>query len=214
MLSISSKIVSPRALALVGALGAGLVVGALSPAMAADDGAAPLWVGIGSTLGLSPGSILGLSTEQTEPPIEYRERGRLVLPPKMELPKPVAPSAKAVWPVDPDVEKVRKAREAAHDYSFESPRAKKFKQIDPTATSAVTVRASAGMGPPSHDCAKTPGAADCRPSSTGIFQALGLQSKSETALGPEPDRDWLTDPPRGYRAPAEALGPATTPPKQ
>jgi len=27
-------------------------------------------------------------------------------------------------------------------------------------------------------------------------------------LGPEPDREWLTDPPQGYRAPVEATGQA------
>ncbi len=26
--------------------------------------------------------------------------------------------------------------------------------------------------------------------------------KSNAPLGPEPDREWLTDPPKGYRAPS------------
>ena len=33
-----------------------------------------------------------------------------------------------------------------------------------------------------------------------------MQKKPATVLGPEPDRDWLTDPPKGYREPAEGAG--------
>jgi hypothetical protein len=29
-----------------------------------------------------------------------------------------------------------------------------------------------------------------------------MNKSSSAKLGPEPDREWLTDPPKGYRAPA------------
>ena len=52
-------------------------------AEAGDDGAAPLWVGIGSIFG----PVFGLSKDDP-PPIDYRQHGKIVLPPKIDLPPP------------------------------------------------------------------------------------------------------------------------------
>jgi hypothetical protein len=35
---------------------------------------------------------------------------------------------------------------------------------------------------------------------------VGLEQKPATVLGEEPEREDLTDPPKGYRAPAEGVG--------
>jgi hypothetical protein len=35
---------------------------------------------------------------------------------------------------------------------------------------------------------------------------VGLKKKPPTVLGPEPERQSLVDPPKGYRAPAEGVG--------
>src|ERR1700694_5355232 len=70
-------------------------------ARAGDDGAAPLWVGIGSIfggLGLNP-----FGKEEEKPLIDYREHGKIVVPPKIELPPPgaMAPVADSgAWPVN------------------------------------------------------------------------------------------------------------------
>src|SRR5271156_7208520 len=55
-----------------------------SPTWAGDDGAAPLWQGIGSIFGPAIG-FTGLGGGEKPPPIEYREKGKLVLPPKTEV---------------------------------------------------------------------------------------------------------------------------------
>jgi hypothetical protein len=34
-----------------------------------------------------------------------------------------------------------------------------------------------------------------------VFEAIGLAKPDEIIAGQEPDRDWLTDPPKGYRLP-------------
>ena len=34
---------------------------------------------------------------------------------------------------------------------------------------------------------------------------VGMGGKSNAPLGPEPDREWLTDPPKGFRAPVEPV---------
>ena len=34
---------------------------------------------------------------------------------------------------------------------------------------------------------------------------VGMGEVGRGALGPEPDREWLTDPPKGFRAPVEPV---------
>ena len=58
-----------------------------SPGWAGDDGAAPLWQGIGSIFAPVVG-FTGLGGGEKPPPIDYREHGKLVLPPNAELPPP------------------------------------------------------------------------------------------------------------------------------
>ena len=67
------------ALALVGMVGLGA-----SPARAGDDGAAPIWVGVGSIFG----PLFGVKNDDSVI-IDYHERGKLVLPPKADLPPPI-----------------------------------------------------------------------------------------------------------------------------
>src|ERR1700722_4315390 len=88
---------------------AGLALGlAISSARAGDDGAAPIWQGIGSGFG----PYLAFDRDK-DPDIDYRDRGRLVLPPKVALPAPgaTAGTGNVDWPVDPDVQKEKKAKQ-------------------------------------------------------------------------------------------------------
>ena len=55
----------------------------------------------------------------------------------------------------------------------------------------------------------TTGACPEKPAAGGDWNPLtwvGLQKKAPTTLGPEPERESLIDPPKGYRAPAEGVG--------
>ncbi len=81
----------------------------------------------------------------------------------------------------------------------------------PTKAAVVTVSATAGQGPGRAARATTGPAtrAETRPPPSINWNPLtwvGLEKKPPTVLGPEPDRDWLTDPPKGYREPAEGVG--------
>jgi len=186
---------------------------AAAPARAGDDGEAPLWEGIGSTLGLD--SFFGAKREDKSATIEYRDRAKLVVPPKIELPPPVASPTQgsASWPHDPDVERAKRERAAA-----EKP-VRVFgpylRRIPPPMTGdVVTMSATAGQGPGQasgqRSCIAGPGAAcPTSPPPTINWNPLtwvGLEKKPETVLGPEPDRGWLTDPPKGYREPVEGVG--------
>jgi hypothetical protein len=173
-----------------------------APARAADDGAAPMWVGIGS--------IFGLTGNKDQEPIDYRDRAKLVLPPSVSLPPPAAAAVdgSVAWPVDPDVAKRKKAKAEKDNYVFVP-----LHMRDPHVVSygaPVTVGATAGQAPGQRACVNAPGqACATRPSPSVNWNPLtwvGLEKKAPTVLGPEPDRDWLTDPPKGYREPAEGPG--------
>lgn len=172
----------------------------LSPAKAGDDGDAPMWVGIGTTLGM-------ISNDKD--PIDYRERGRLVVPKSMSLPPPGSSTAAAAagWPNDPDLVKLRKQKAERNKPAFQG-FGVNGAGFDPS--TVATMSATAGQGPASRSCSPGSSSGSCGNSVTA-GGLLGLWSQSDT-LGPEPDRDWLTDPPKGYRAPLGAL-PTPTPGK-
>ncbi len=169
-----------------------LALGA-SAGRAADDGYAPLWTGIGASLGVAPGD---------QGSIDYREHGRLVLPKSKVLPLPgTAAAAAPNWPQDPDVVAAEQARLAAlkpnkhgHQWRYRS-------QDEPAfdAVGLVTVNVNAGTGPARQACNGRDKTGNC------------ADQRAGTALALEPDREWLTDPPPGYRAP---IAPVKTPAAQ
>ncbi len=174
-----------------------------SPAAAGDDGAAPLWVGIGSIFGWGGGG--------DQPDIDYRDRPKLVVPPKMDLPAPAAaPWASATdWPRDPDVARWRKEQVEKNKATTFIPERDSHRAFDPHAV--VTTDYTSGMGTSLRGkCTAGPGeSCDSAPPPTLNWNPLtwvGIQKKPVTVLGPEPARESLTDPPVGYREPAEGAG--------
>jgi hypothetical protein len=177
---------------------------AAAPARAGDDGAAPLWVGLGS--------IVGFGGNDKQDPIEYRDRPRLVVPPKIDLPPPaVSPTqGDAAWPVDPDVQRRKKEKAESEAASPVRPGKRKAPLLLPDPGTVVTMNATAGQGPGGRPCESGPGdTCETHIGPTINWNPLtwvGLQKKPQTVLGAEPDREWLTDPPKGYRAPVEGAG--------
>jgi len=148
--------------------------------------------------------------------IEYRERSPLVVPPKLDLPPPVAASTEvkdANWPKDPDIAK----RKAAI-------KARKKENKDPMEASRV-------LSPSELNAAKTvtpartnndpiqPGVTDTNnilsPSALGFdgrFSNLFGGSKAEIApFKGEPTRESLTQPPPGYQTPSPNFAYGTGP---
>jgi len=187
-----------RALAIAGALAWGAGVFTVGPAVAGDDGQAPIWTGLGG--------LLGLTGSSKDEPIDYRERPRLVLPPKIALPPPAAPitAKSAAWPNDPDLLKVRKAKEsetailssqsdlqAARDGGRLSPDQLRADRVGPGQDTAAAKRCAAQSN--TRGCDWVP--------FRNVMETIGLAKPDEIVAGQEPDRDWLTDPPKGYRVP-------------
>jgi len=211
-----SKNISTRgrrtALALA-ALPAVFAFGLAAPARAADDGAAPIWTGLGSIVG----SVTGFSKPDSDSkPIEYREHGKLVVPPKMDLPKPGTAHANAAWPTDQEVQRAKKFKELQDGPSTLPVGRKTTPIVQPGTT--VTMSATAGVGPSGSGCLKDGQLVTCPDGGTSKqsnsqpqmnwnpLTWVGLQKKPDVVLGPEPERDSLTDPPPGYRAPVEGVG--------
>jgi hypothetical protein len=171
-----------------------------SSARAGDDGQEPLWQGIGSIFG----PVIGFSFGgEKPPPIDYHEHGKIVVPPKMELPPPgSSASADPDWPVNQEVLR-RKAQkeEGKKTIAGVGDARQRYTQRFPPNT-PVTVRA---VDPEGNEikCEGSCGQASSALGNLNPLNWVGLGSKSSQPLGPEPDREWLTDPPKGFRAPVE-----------
>jgi hypothetical protein len=186
------------------AFGALIVLFALTgaPARAADDGQASMISGIAESVGLS---------KHDDPQIDFRERGRLVLPPNKNLPPPGKAVDRADWPTNVEIvrEKKRKlldsagpsaAQAAAKDYRFIKP----GDEVKVTTSGFDASRAPSCRipDPKTGECPKAP-----KPEMNwNPLTWVGLEQKPATVLGEEPEREDLTDPPKGYRAPAEGVG--------
>ena len=208
----------PRSLACYkGALAAASLLGLSfatgSSARAADDGYANVFSSVLGAVGV-------ISTDKT-PDIEYRERPPLVLPPNDALPKPVASGAArtAAWPQDPDVLKHRKEAEEAR-----APHT-----LDPNSSDKGVVLSKAEMlkgraqGEPvrPNECGNDDKVRNCLVLNPDVLQAEGERyralnpEKSDTLVaGQEPEREYLTQPPKGYMKASRSVKATTEAPEE
>src|SRR5579871_869751 len=189
---------------------AALIVCSAVEARAGDDGAAPLWVGIGSVfsplLGVTDvGGFFGFGEKEEKPQIDYREHGKIVVPKTYELPPPASASVAAqggTWPIDQETQR-KKLKKEEEKKKIAGQGDARLRYTHPFPNAPVTVRA--GDQP---DGAEHCLGSNCNATSSttvlGGLNPLGWVGigKSSAPLGPEPNREWLTDPPKGYRAPA------------
>ncbi|MCB1545495.1 MAG: hypothetical protein KDJ30_14810 [Rhodoblastus sp.] len=189
-------------------------------AMAAA-GAAMVWAGVlavstaASAFDDRPSSfdpllnVFGLGKDsEDKPEIDFRERPKLVVPKGSELPPPVAGSHNraANWPVDPDVRRRREAAAAAR-----APRDINAEFKANPALSAEELKQGRSAGPsknPEVCPQRRNGIPDCgvEESAYNIKKVFTLGSKEEEPRpGVEPSRDYLTEPPTGYRAPKNVV---------
>jgi hypothetical protein len=155
-------------------------------------------------------TILGIEDEKPE--IDYRPRPPLVVPPKKDLPPPTAPAtAKAqAWPNDPDVAALKKAEE-----NRKKPVAMENGLTRPLSIDEIRAGRVAGAGVPTQPETTAPRNASAwiPPSELrAIEEKLKLTKAPELQPGFEPERQYLTDPPKGYRK--AAAGAPMVAPKQ
>ena len=107
---------------------------------AGDDGQAPIWEGIGSVFG----PYLGFEKDK-DPMIDYRYRGRLVLPPKIALPPPSA-AAGSGTSIGPSIRTCRAKRRPSKKQSALQGTSGRYVPPLVTPGSQVTMTATAGQG--------------------------------------------------------------------
>jgi hypothetical protein len=173
------------------------------PASAGDDGDVPLWKGVTGIFAPVVG-FTGLGGGDKPPPIEYREHGKLVLPPNRDLPPPSSSaSADPSWPVNQEIVRKKALKEEAKKSIAGVGDARLRYTHGFPAGEPVTVRSVT----PDGQTVKSAGNSGSDSSPLGNLNPLNWvgMGKANAPLGPEPDRDWLTDPPKGFRAPVEPV---------
>jgi hypothetical protein len=175
-----------------------------SPVWAGDDGAAPLWQGIGGIFAPVVG-FTGLGGGEKPPPIDYREHGKIVLPPNTELPPPgSSAAADPSWPVNQEIVRKKALREEEKKRIAGAGDARLRYTHPFPANEPVTIRAVDPDGQTVR-CESNCGQSSSVLSNLNPLKWVGMGKSDAAALGPEPDREWLTDPPKGFRAPVEPI---------
>jgi len=154
--------------------------------------------------------------------IEYKQRAPLVVPPASTLPRPQEPGATrtAAWPDDPDVARRRAERDPARSAfaNTEAYRANTRPLLtqEELRRGRVTGRSN---GPAGVAEEHNVGNNQIGPIRIGREMAARQQSQtdlSNLAFGGEPQRNYLYEPPTGYRRPAGTapLGPGASGPQE
>ena len=152
--------------------------------------------------------MVGMGEKSDPPPIAYRERSPLVVPPKLDLPTPQQPASQraAAWPTDQEVVRARKKAE-------QNARAK---NLDANGNEVVTAQqlregrtTTKPTGPvngPGAPCSMDP-FAESRCTAEELWGALSVKSQKKESLdlqaGVEPEREFLTQPPKGFLKPTQ-----------
>lgn len=156
------------------------------------------------------GIIRGLLGGSSKPPIEYRERSPLVIPPSADaLPPPDATASvnNPAWPQDPDKRKPgsNKARRAMGAGEAEREGARNLRPDE--------MRRGAAAQPRDNKPASTQSdneqARALRPAEYGENRSIfnffkNEQTADAEAFKSEPTRSKMTEPPAGYRTPSAA----------
>jgi hypothetical protein len=134
--------------------------------------------------------------DEGEDKIQYPERGPLVVPPSLKLPEPKASAAATnpAWPKDPDVERKRKAKEAALVPTDTSTKSK------PLTVEEIRAGRKAGAGlvteyQQERDPSKPLSVQEMQRLNEEAARAAAEAKQIQTTTG----RVYLTDPPTVYR---------------
>jgi hypothetical protein len=176
------------------------------PARAGDDGQASLFTGLAHTFGLA---------KDDNPDIDYRERSRLVIPRKMELPPPGGSQTAGdpAWPTNVEVVRERNLKKMEDASPSARDLVNNSYHLIPPGTTDVKVTTSGFNGRHGPSCRiPDPKTGECPPQGKGPAMNwnpltwVGLEKKPQVTLSEEPEREDLTDPPKGFRSPAEGVG--------
>lgn len=162
--------------------------------------------------------FVGMQFDKDKDQIDYRARAPIVVPPRLELPKPKEVTHDASWPNDPDA---AERRHAAAAKLTPAP------QLTPQARAELSpaeLQASSRTDLPSEtpdDCQGGVGTPICLSAPVKMFQKavdgipfIGKKEADAPLPTEEPRRTYLTEPPGGYRKPTVPTTAKMDPPKE
>jgi hypothetical protein len=182
--------------------GAGLLVSA--PAFAInDDGRGGMYESILD--------MVGMGEKADPPPIAYRERSPLVVPPKLDLPAPQQPASQraAAWPTDQEVVRARKKateNNARSMAKYNETNGGEKVSVEELRAGRSADKPTGPVSGPGTGCSMDPfDKAGCSPAEYWGKLSVTSTKKNETELqaGVEPEREYLTQPPKGFLKPTQ-----------
>ena len=154
-------------------------------------------------------NVIGLGKDNEEKPqIDYRERPKLVVPKGADLPPPQTSAGQraANWPQDPDIVRRRQAAAAER-----APRAININKNPVLTNDEIQQGRSNAPATAQELCdVRNAGVPDCGALTPAdkLKQVFSLGSNANTDTlkpGVEPPREYLTEPPAGYRTGVSAV---------
>jgi hypothetical protein len=199
--------------AIAGAAGIFLLVGTVAqpgPARAEEGN---------QTLRQIFGLVTGDTGQKDTDGIDYRERPPLVLPPKMELPPPQAAVEKPnpAWPNDPDLGRLKKLKAEAKVPARQVNEATANPHISQAELEKGRIAAEDPKSPQQNPCDYS-NAPECLYTPWAILKKVGNKAGKEDkdilTPGEEPPREYLTEPPPGFRKPTQVVKATREAPKE
>jgi hypothetical protein len=197
--------------AIAGAAGVLLLIGAAtySPARAEEGN---------QTLRQIFGLVTGDTGQKDTDGIDYRERPPLVLPPKMDLPPPQASLEKPdpAWPNDPDVGRVKKLKAESRAPARHINEATSNPHISQQELEKGRIAVSDPTSPQQNACDNST-APECLYTPWSVLRKVtdaGKDEKDTLQPGEEPSREYLTEPPPGFRKPTRVVKATREAPKE
>jgi hypothetical protein len=165
------------------------------------------------------GLVTGDTGQKDTDGIDYRERPPLVLPPKMELPPPQAAVEKPnpAWPNDPDLGRLKKLKAEAKVPARQVNEATANPHISQAELEKGRIAAEDPKSPQQNPCdySNTP---ECLYTPWAILKKVGnnagKEDKDILTPGEEPPREYLTEPPPGFRKPTQVVKATREAPKE
>jgi hypothetical protein len=199
--------------AIAGMAGVFLLVGAawhVAPAQAEEGN---------QTLRQIFGLVTGDTGQKDTDGIDYRERPPLVLPPKIDLPPPQASVEKPhpAWPTDPDLGRVKKLKAEARAPARQVNEATANPHISQAELERGRIAVSDPTSPQQNACDYST-APECLYTPWSILKKVGndagKEDKDVLRPGEEPPREYLTEPPPGFRKPTQVVKASREAPKE
>jgi len=147
--------------------------------------------------------MVGMGEKSDPPPIAYRERSPLVVPPKTDLPAPrqSASRREAAWPTDQEIVRARKKDDTSARRKYLETNGGEIVSAEELRAGRTTQKPTGPVSGPGTGCSMDPfDKSSCSPQEYWGKLAVTAEKKEDAGVqaGVEVEREYLTQPPKGY----------------